>query len=471
VSGVIATVRLMFTAVSLQRWFLRASALLALVALAGMVAGKLGSPRWWTPVAILSACLLLAPSPPLVGAALLRSLGAPRAVRLIPHGRLQLLLGGLCAQVLVALIAGVAAATIVAYSENPQLHDHLSAAAAASAGLFVSMFAIATVSLIALYYASALRGGALILISCIVALKLLTIAFPNWHLRQFMTSASALLFTFIGALSLWALFAVGYLTAGEIRRPTLNQADGSLMHWLDAGDGRAPIAASERYATRVLLTGGRFGRRVTRSVVGIGVGVLCCYCLWRLRGNPIFNPEEDRFLAIMVAYTGGILATASIRPMVGRARYLWLKTRCDRGQLFQKVEAEGWRALLSVGVFALAVSAYISLLARVPWQIVVETLLLSFLSGIAMIYVMLLSTQERPVLHGILVTALSALWFFGLFYGLLQHDFRVTGSRLFLLLAPQLLLIPLLRTWSQSRWQRIDWIVNRPVPAGGETTW
>lgn len=469
-SGIVATVRLMFTAISLQRWLLRASVLLALLAVTGVVVGAPGSARWWTPVSILCACLLLAPSPPLVSAVLLRSLGAPRAVRLIPHGRLQLLLGALCTQMLVGLIVAAAAATIVAYSGNPQLHDRATAAAAASAALFVTAFAIATVSVVVLYYTSALRGGAFILIASMFAINLSTVAFPHWRLHQFMTSVSALLLTFIGALGLWALFAVGYLSAGGVRPAMLRHRKGALMHWLEAKSRRALIAPPERHATRVLLTGCRFSRRATRTLAVLGGSVLLIYCLRKLRGSPVFNAEEDRFFAVMIAYTGGMVATGSIQPLVGRARYLWLKTRLNRGQLFQKVEAESWRILLSVGVLALVVSAGICRLAQVPWAIAAETLLFSFMSAVAMIYAMLLSTRRRPILHGLLVAALSGLWFFGLFFGLLQRDVASAGPRLLLLLAPVLLLIPLLRISARSRWTRIDWLINRPLRASAQTT-
>jgi hypothetical protein len=462
-SGVLATVRLMFTALSLQRLLLRAGALLALLGAAGMIAGALGSPRWWTPVSILGSCLLVAPSPMFVGAVLLRSLGASRTVRLVPHGRSQLLLGGFCAQILVALVAAVAGATIVGYSGNPQLHDRVSGAAAAAAGMFVCTFALATLSVVTLYYSSARHRGFLLIIVYGTLTEALSIAFPRWSVHELLTSASALLAAFIGALSLWALFAVAYLSAGRITPPVLNQGDSSLMRWFAARDGHALIAHSERNAARVLLTGKCFfGFRVTRVLIGIGGGALFFHWL-SARGLPAPNTGEERFLAVFTAYVGGMVAALSIHPMIGRARYLWLKTRLDRGQLFRAVEAESWRTLLSVDAFFLAFYAYLCLLARVPWSIVTQVLLLSFVSGAALIYVLLLSTREWPVVDALLVTALSALWFFGL----LQSGFGGGGSRLLLLVAAELLLVPLLRIWARSRWARIDWIISRPARLPG----
>jgi hypothetical protein len=265
---------------------------------------------------------------------------------------------------------------------------------------------------------------------------LLAAAFPHWPVREFLTSASALVFTFIGTLSLWAPFAVGYLGAGRIGPPVLRRGDRLLTQWLDGASGRSLIAPSERDATRVLLTGRRLGRRLTRALAALGSAALCCYCLSMWRGNPVLNSAEERFFAVLIAYARGITATAAIRPMVGRARYLWLRTRLDRSQLFHRAEAEGWRMLPSVGVFALTISACMCLLAQVPWAIITETLLLSFMSAVALIYVNLLGTRKWPILH-------------------------------VLLLAPVLLLIPLLRTWARSRWTRIDWIINRPVRLPG----
>jgi hypothetical protein len=40
--------------------------------------------------------------------------------------------------------------------------------------------------------------------------------------------------------------------------------------------------------------------------------------------------------------------------------------------------------------------------------------------------------------------------------------FAGEGARLLLLVALELILIPLLRAWARSRWMHIDWIVNRP---------
>jgi len=146
--------------------------------------------------------------------------------------------------------------------------------------------------------------------------------------------------------------------------------------------------------------------------------------------------------------------------MIGRARCLWLTACLDRGQLFRAAEREGWRALLSIIGFALAMCAYLCFLAQMPWGIIVRILLLSFVSGAAMIYLVLLSTRGWQVLEGVLVAALSALWLIGL----LQSAFaEAGGSRLLLLLVPELLLVPLLRGWAKSRWSSIDWLVNRPV--------
>jgi hypothetical protein len=462
-SGVLATVRLMFTAFSLQRLLLRAGALLALLGAAGMIAGALGSPHWWTPVSILGSCLFLAPSPMFVGAVLLRSLGAARTVRLAPHGRSQLLLGGFCAQILVGLIAAVAGATIVGYSGNPQLHDRVSAAAAASIGMFVSTFAVATLTLVTLYYSSAHRRGLRFVIVYGVLFEALSVAFPHWSVHELLTSASALLVALIGALSLWALFAVAYLSAG-ITPPDLNQADSPLMRWFAARDGHAAlIGHSERNAARVLLTGKYFfGLRVTRVLIGVGGGALFFHWL-SARGLPTPNTGEERFLAIFTAYVGGMVAALSIHPMIGRARYLWLKTRLDRSGLFRAVEVESWRVLLSTDAFFLAFYAYLCFLARVPWSIVTPVLLLSLVSGAVMIYVLLQSTRKWPVVDTTLVIALSALWFFGL----LLSGFGGGGSRLLLLIAAELLLVPLLRIWARSRWARIDWIINRPLRLPG----
>jgi hypothetical protein len=447
-SGVLATVRLMFTALPLQRWFLCAAVVFALLAIVGMIAGELGSPCWWTPVAVVSGCFLLVSSPPFVGPLLLRSMGASRAVRLIPRGRLQLLLGCFGAQIVVALIGTVAIATIMAYSGTQRWHD-LSVESAAVTATFVSVFALATLAVVTFYYSSAHQYGFLLItVACGLISKALPIS--HWPLKEFLSSAPALLLAFVAATGVWSLFGLHY--AGRARPSVPNQRDGSRKHTL--------MARSDRNAIRLLLTGRYSGLRIN---LGIGAGVLACFWLWTMLGDPIVNTGAEKFLAVVTAYIGIVSAAASIHLMIGRARYLWLKTRLDRDHLFQTVEAQSWRTLLSDGAFALAIAACLCLLARVPWEIFSQILLLSLVSGTAMIYVVLLCTRNRPVVDALLITAFSVLWFFGF----LLSEVTVRGPRLLWLLAPQLLLIPLLRIWARSRWRRIDWTINRPLRLRG----
>lgn len=460
-TGVLATVRLMFTALSLQRWLAGAGALLALLGAAGMIADALGSPSVWAPLATIMSGVLLVISPCFLGGPLLRHLASSRAVRLLPHGRLQLFLGSLLTQL---LIAAIAAATVAAFIGFVQLHERLRAGLltsnGAAAAVFVVGFGMASLLFITMYYGSGHRLGFLGLLGWALLVRGLSVAFPHCPAREFIASTRGLVLVFVGISSLWALFAVAYLRAGRIAPPALGGSGDEripLIQWLAARDGDALIATSGRNATRLLLTGKYFGRRITRPLLGIGAGVLCWYFVWTLRSNPVLELGKERVLAVINAYGAAVAAAASIQPMIGRARYLWLKALLDRGQLFRAVETESWRTLLSISPFGLAISAYLCLLAQVPIAVVTEILLLSFVSGGAMIYLVLLSTRGWRLIDASLITALSALWMFGL----LQSMAGDGGSRLLLLLMAELLLIPLLRAWARSRWLRIDWVVNR----------
>lgn len=462
-TGVLATVRLMLTALSLQRWLIGAGAVLALLGAAGMIAGALGRPGIWAPLAIIMSGMLLVISPCFLGGTLLRHLAASRAVRLMPHGRLQLFLGSLLTQL---LIAAIAAATAAAFIGLAQLHERLPAGLPTSSGVaavvFVVGFGMASLFFIALYYGSGHRLGYLGLLVCVLLVRGLSVAFPHWPVHEFLASTRALILVFVGTSSVWALFAIAYLRAGRIAPPVLGGSGGGhlpLMQWLAARDGDASIANSGRKAMRLLLTGSWFGRSDPRSLLGIGAGVLCGYFVWTLRSNPGLQAGEERFLAVVNAYVAPVAAAASIQPMIGRARYLWLKTRLDRGQLFRAVEAESWRTLLSISGFALVISACLCILAKMPWPSVIQILVLSLASGAAMIYVVLLGTRRLRLMDACLITALSALWLFGL----LLSVFVSNGSGLLSLLALELLLVPLLRAWASSRWMLIDWIINRPA--------
>lgn len=469
-TGVLATVRLMFTALSLQRWLMGACLLLALLGAAGMIAVAPASPGGWAPFAIILSPMLLVISPCFLGGPLLRSLAASRAIRLMPHGRLQLFLGSLLTQI---LIAAIAAATIAALIVHAQLHERLRPALilcnGATAVVFVLGFGMTSLLFITLYYASRHQLGFLGLLTCAMLIKEISLVFPHWPAHEFLASTRGLFLVFAGTSSLWALFTIAYLRAGRIA-PPLSEGSGSLrwpgMQRLTARVGDASIAEAGRKAMRLQLTGSTFGRSDPRSLLGIASGVLCAFVVWNSRSNPELQAGDERFLAIVNAYVGIIAAAAAIQPLLGRARYLWLKTRLDRGQLFQAVEAESWRTLLSIGGFALAISALLCFLAKVPWVRAVEIFLLSFASGAAMIYAILRSTRGLRLVDASLTAALAALWFVGLMLSMFGSD----GRRLLFLLAAELLLVPLLRAGARSRWIRIDWMVSRPARMARQTT-
>lgn len=459
-SGVFPLVRLMFTALPVQRCFLRIGTLLAFVSAAAVISGAHGSASWWAPVAIIGSFFFLGTFPWRVSAVLLRHLAASRAIRLIPRGRLQLLLGSFVAQL---LLASVGAAAMSALANFVHLQERLPAGAltayGALAGTSVIAFAAATVAFLTVYYASAYQLSSLILLAYLIMLRVLSVVFPHWPVREFLASPPALGLAFIGTLGLWALFAIAFLSAGRITPPAWSQMDGALMEWLTGRDGHTVTAQSGQSAARILLTGKYFRHRITRSLAGIGAALLYGYYLWTFQGNPALKAGEERLLAVLTAYVGGIAAAAATYPMVGRARYLWLKVRLDRDQLFRAVEAESWRTLVSIAAFALTLCAYLCHMAQVPWASIFRILLLSFVSGAAMIYLVLLNTRGWRLLEGVLVAALSALWL----VGLIQGAFAAAGGHVLLLLAPGLLLVPLLRSWAKSRWSRIDWLVNRPA--------
>jgi hypothetical protein len=453
----------MFTAQPLQRWFLGIGALLALAAAAAALSGAHGSAAWWVPVAIVGSGILLFSLPTPASARLLRDLGASRALRLIPRGRIQLLASGVIAQL---LIAAVAAAWIIAFAVYLHLERRLPAADSpttysAWAGAFVGAFAFVTLFFITLYYATAHRLVFLVLVAYLIILRALSVMFPHWSVREFITSGPALAAVFIGTWSLWLLFGIVFLTAGRITPLVLNPEGSSLPRWLTARDRQSMGTPPERSATRVLLTGRCYGHSLARSLPGIAVWALCGYYFWTWQSSPALEAGEERLLAALVAYVGGVAAAAAVYPMIGRARYLWLKARLDRGELFRAVEAESWRTLLPIAGFTLALCAFLCFLAGIPWTLSVPILLVSFVSAAAMIYLILLSTRGWRLPEALLVAALSALWV----VGLIQSAFATTGeSRLLLLLVPELLLLPLLRAWAKSRWSSIDWLVNRPAP-------
>lgn len=470
-SGVLTTLRLMFTALPLQRVLLLVGSLSAVVGLGAIAMGAHHGAIVWVPAVLAGSCILLLGIPPFFGGGVaLRDVSASRAVRLIPRGRLQLLIGSLLAQLLTACAVALYFAIIVN-------REHLAASGFTPSmlfgAIFVGLFAAASVAFVTFYYASRSQLGFLAPLAVVVVAHLAARAVPQLTFHGFFTSAIGLLIAFVGALGVWAAFGALYLKARRIAPPVwgrvvVNSLAGTNAppRWLAGkANGAAAEHAARRDAMHVLLTGSYpgFWGGIARPVLAVTAGSLAFYALI---ATSIPHPALagfGKFLAVMIAYSGGIMSAIGASPMIGRARYLWLKTGLDRRQLFREAEAQSWRALATLGLAAATAAALICLLAKVPLLTIGEFLMLSAVSGALMIYVVLMRTRGWRLVDIVLATLLSATWFLEL----VVSAFALPGSMFLVPLAAQVVLIPVLRAWGRARWTRIDWLINRPVPLAG----
>jgi hypothetical protein len=467
-SGALATVRLMFTALPLQRVLLLVGSLSAVVGLGATAAGGHDSASWWVPMLLTGSCILGLSIPPFLGGILLRSLSAPRTVQLIPHGRLQLLIGSLLAELLTASIPALFMVMIAAHGAHDRAHMAAIGHAPAMlfATIFVSIFAAATVAFVTLYYGSASQFGILAPIVVIAIIPIAVHDFPQLQIREFPTSASDLAITLAGALGVWSLFGALYLRAGRIapsvwgRAVTFGGVTVAPPQWLAARQSGAGELSSQRDAMRVLLTGSHVGGWAATAypVLSITVGGLFGFALIA-GGHRGALEGPGRFLAVMVAYSGGLVSAMAILPMIGRARYLWLKSSLDRRQLFRETEVQSWRTLAILTLAAVSASVLICLLAKLSPRAIGEMLTLPAVAGPLMIYVVLMHTRGWRLADILVTTVLSAIWLLGLVLSVLG----LRGSAFLLLLAIQIPLIPVLRAWASARWTRIDWMINRPL--------
>ncbi|MGH8219550.1 MAG: hypothetical protein ACREUT_13460 [Steroidobacteraceae bacterium] len=468
-SGVLRTASLMFTALPLQRVLLLVGSLSAVVGLGALAAGVHHGAIVWLPAVLAGSSILgLSIAPVFGGGIALRDLSASRAVQLIPHARLQLLIGCLLAELLAASLV----ALFFAITAN---REHLAATGFAPSilfgAVFVGLFAAATVAFVTLYYASRSQLGFLAPLAVVAVVPLAARAFPQLTFHGFFTSAMDLLMAFGGALGVWTAFGALYLNARRIAPPVwgriaITSLGGTTAppRWL-AGKANDPAAqlCARRDAMHVLLTGsypGLWGG-IARPVLAVTAGGLACYALVATSAPHHALTGFGKLLAVMIAYSGGIMSAIGTFPMIGRARYLWLKTGLDRRQLFRAAEAQSWRALATLGLPAATAVALICLLAKVPLLVIGELLILSAVSGALMIYVVLMRTRGWRLADIVLATVLSATWFLEL---VVASAFELPGSLFLFLLAAQAVLIPVLRAWSRARWTRIDWLINRPMP-------
>lgn len=454
--GIARTVLLLLCWSSFTRWLLGIGLTLTGIAVIGSLLARPhhGIFGIMAPLGVVIAAI----APVLWSGTILRALFAPRALQLIPRGRLKLLLGAVIAQLLVAMFIGGVVTLMAA----------LTAAGGFQAPLFVDTFALLTVQCLGSFVAARVRAGGLVwLMSWALWAQLLTAGFKYWHLRDQLASTMGLAMTVAITALLWLLFGILYLRTGLIRLP----------HWELIGPGfnaraedTAPgalVFADGRFtrtqALRTLLSGMPRNRRaLTLRVLGGGLAVLLVIAvISALRGYRNFG---TMFLT-MLCMVAGPVAGSIAGTMAQRAKSLWLHCGLSRAEVFTELESQGWRILLRVSALfvALAASWFAAGAGSVPgasWK--VGALLTPLASGAMFLYAQLQYVRGRRV-DLLLLGAAMALWMVEWF------TIMAIGAPALIaaLLGAQILLVPVLRALARRRWGRIDWLVHK----GGRQFW
>lgn len=118
--GIGRVVLLLLYGSGLQRWVFGIGLALTLVGCIGIVARGPWVPSVVFMLGSMLGTTLVTLSPAISNGILFRSVSAPRAMLLIPGGRTQLLLGALCAQLLLALFVAVAVSLILPHAVEHQ---------------------------------------------------------------------------------------------------------------------------------------------------------------------------------------------------------------------------------------------------------------------------------------------------------------------------------------------------------------
>lgn len=457
--GMVQTALLLLGWSSMTRWLLAIGLVLTALGLCGLGTAAHSAAEPLFVLMAIAGAICAAISPVLMGGVVLRSLSAPRALRLIPRGRLQLLLGAALAQLALAVfISGIIAVLIATGSAS---HATLPARFGdLFAVTLVVSYAALTFQLLGYYLASRFAFGGVWLLTLAVWVRLISVPLQSAQLRATLSTAAGLGTVLALCALAWLAFALHYLSARHIHVP----------HWNNIGMGaRQRSAASppdsrprpERHFThheaiRTILTG---GPRQRRNLVALLIGFAFIILVTVMDRSHLPRGAGYAIVGLICMMVGPL--TGSIAGVMSqRSKPLWLQSGLGRRELFAALEARSWRLVLSAAVFCALLVVGWSTLAAQPlqwsaWS--VGVLVTPLASGALLTYAQLQFVRGHRVLDILLLALAMGLWMAELFS-------LAVGAELFVvadLLAAQILLVPVLRLLALRRWEKIDWRIHR----------
>lgn len=450
--GILRSALLFCFAWKLQRVFLGASVLLSVVTLwvVGMVRP---SPGVVTIGATLSNLLsiLCVWGTVCIGSVTFRATSAPRTLNLIPHARLQLMLGVLLAEVLLTAFLTLRI-TVLQRLAGPLAGDFGSVCT-----LYFTEFLMMSLSAFWMFFlgSNSRRDrwlAELALLIPVAALVWRTQMVVVFHRAGTAGVAAA-------TIAAWILFAIGYLRARRVAPPAL-LTDG----WGAARMLHTKAIESRHAALKIYLLGRPSVLHAGWPDVALILAFNAVYVVGMLT-----LPALGRHLGFVLTATflaAGGIGLGRTRPIAQRARALWIRSGYSRWELFKTAERLSLLYLACLGIPTLVVSALEWMVlpqGSADWTYLLgvglATLLCDVYFGLASLK--RLSSSPFGVIAPIALDGAilmpDSLW---LSWGV--------SSPHTLVLTTEILLAVALRFLAQWRWQRLDWLICKPAPISAQ---
>jgi hypothetical protein len=474
-SGVFQATRLFYSAGWWRRAFLTATLLLMILsALIEHAAGHpLNSFTVWLIAAAGQWIVTLAGLLVMAGS-IFRTASAPQALRLLPFGRLRLLLG-----LLLALPLFAAFDTVLSALQH--LGDATAAAGwAGEVGWFFKTLALESLFLLLCVLIAASQTS-LLLFAILLALAMaLAIVFPFRALSALLAVWHETAALFLLALCGWAVFAAWYLRAPRIS--VLNWREEQQPDLLHHFQRRGSAAVSSRAAAiRYQLLG-------EPSVIGAALRIagpivvvymmLIIVVLALYRRHPEIWSHMMRQWPVVSIYAQLILASSvcgsefrAVRAMVGRSRILWICGAQTRAESFALCERIAWSCFAVIAGLVLAVGAVgWMLLPHRPGNWAAATIVFPVPAILCCMYLAFMNVGDRlPV---VLIPAYVFLYAAFYLEASASH-FSPAVAALLQIAVPAATLAgaACLRRIAARRWQNIDWLTVKPeIAIGGLST-
>jgi hypothetical protein len=445
--GIAATMLRLLYVSWMQRWLAGFGFAVMVIALGALIPGRHPAAHSLMALAGALGVMLVVIGPVVAGPMLFSSMTAPRAMALIPHGRLKLVLGAFGSQL---LLAAFVAAGLGAMHDAP-----IRTVFAIAFGALTAFFLGFSMSM---YY----RLAFLIWLPLLLLPWIMAAVSPQLHLGTRMASPSGLVLVVAISVLAWVVYGTSFVTLRRAKLPALNIVGLGSMTAKYRRSGAAlpltPLTYTPRDAMRILLTG---NAKIHRGIILVVLffGIVFFFLTLITAGAPQPGGNPAFAFAFLICFMAALIPGISSGTMVRRgARRLWLTSGKGRAELFTAIEMQCWKLLffaigaaLLMAVPLLAVSNH----SAPALNMLVALAALPLSSGSAVIYACLLYVRGNRFVD-ILITVANTLLL------MLVTCSAVANWHAFPpLIGFQIILVPLLRRVAQRRWNRIDWLLSR----------